>query len=375
MKLSTKYIATFLLIFYANVGLTQDPDHDHEAKNREANAEERVPITVPSNQQSKIGLKTQQVIRKTLTHTIRTVGSIATDQTKEARVSMRISGWIEKIHADYIGKSVTKGAPLFDLYSPELVSTQTDYLSAIEQNGTLASEVAETTMKRLRLWGVSPLEIKKIRESGKVLRVITFYAPISGVIINKSAILGSYVTPATELYYLADLSQVWLLVTLYESDVSLIDIGDDVEVTLPYDESRRYSGKIDYIYPDLDSLTRTIKARVALDNSDGFLRPGMFANIEINKNLSEMLVIPDDAVIDTGARLLVFVKSGDDKFEPRQVEVGPRIDSQITILSGLEAGEAVVVNASFLIDAESRMEAALRKGKANTPGHGDHGKK
>ncbi len=376
MKSVAKCISLFaMLMSVASVGVTVEPGHEHAPKISEGVPEERVPVTVSITAQAGVGLNTQTVSRETLVHTIRTVGSITTDQTKEARVSMRINGWIEKIHADYVGKSIKKGAPLFDLYSPELVSTQNEYLSAIKQGGTLANEVAETALERLRLWGVSNSEISKLRTRGKAQRSITFYAPVDGVIISKSAILGSYVTPDTELYYLADLSKVWVLLTLYESDVSLIHVGDKIEVTLPYDKSRHYIGTINYVYPELDPETRTAKARVEISNADGFLRPGMFANVEIKKAMPDTLVIPDDAVIDTGVRKLVFVKTSEVTFEPRQVEIGPRINGQITILSGLKMGEAVVVSASFLIDAESRMQAALRKGKTAAPGHGEHGKK
>lgn len=376
MKSAPTYISLFVVLMgFASVGVTEEAAHDHAPKISGGAPEERVPITVSSTAQAGVGLKTQTVSRETLVHTIRTVGSITTDQTNEARVSMRISGWIEKIHADYVGKSIKKGAPLFDLYSPELVSTQNEYLSAIKQGGALATEVAEAALERMRLWGVSNGEIAKLRARGKAQRAITFYAPVDGVIISKSAILGSYATPDTELYYLADLSKVWLLLTLYESDISLTHVGDKIDVTLPYDKSKHYSGTINYVYPELDPETRTVKARVEIKNANGFLRPGMFTNVEIKKELPDTLVIPDDAVIDTGVRKLVFVKTGDVTFEPRQVEIGPRINGQMAILSGLKMGEAVVVNASFLIDAESRMQAALRKGKTAAPGHGEHGKK
>lgn len=376
MQLATKAIGVICLwIGMATVSWSQDANHEHAVQAPGAVPEDRVPVTVSQQAQAGAGLKTQLVTRETLVHTIRTVGSIATDQTKEARVSMRISGWIEKIHAGYVGKSIKKGAPLFDLYSPELVSTQNEYLSAIRQGGAIGNEVAETAAARMRLWGLSNTDIAKLRDRNKAQRTITFYSPVDGVILNKVAVLGSYVTPETELYYLADLSNVWLLLTLYEADLSLVQVGDEVDITLPYDKTKKYVGRINYIYPELDPATRTVKARVDISNLDGFLRPGMFANAEIQKTLPNMLVVPDDAVLDTGVRQLVFVKADDTTFEPRQVEIGPHIDDKMTILTGLKQGEAVVVSASFLIDAESRMQAALRKGKAAAPGHGDHGKK
>ncbi|MDR7089767.1 MULTISPECIES: efflux RND transporter periplasmic adaptor subunit [Cellvibrio] len=334
--------------------------------------DDRAEITVSDQQQKAAGVQTQIVTREKLFHKIRTVGSITTDQTREAHVHTRISGWIEKIHIDYVGKAVTKGAPLFDLYSPDLVSTQEEYLAARRQ-GSGATEVAEAALTRLRLWGVAEVELQRLRSAKTAKKALTFYAPVTGVVIRKAAILGTYVTPDTELYYLADIAQVWLLLTLYEADVALIKIGDKVAVSLPYDLSKHYTGVISYVYPEIDIQTRTAKARVEIANADQFLRPGMFANADIEKQLTEQLVVPDEAVLDTGQRKIVFVKTGDIQFIPREVKIGQRVGDQLTILAGLNEGEAVVVSASFLIDAESRLQAALRKGTPAAGGHGGHG--
>ena len=185
--------------------------------------------------------------------------------------------------------------------------------------------------------------------------------------------MGTYVTPDTELYYLADIDRVWLLLTLYEADVALIAAGDKVAVNLPYAPGKSYVGLISYVYPEIDVQTRTAKARVEIANEDQFLRPGMFANAEIEKTLTEQIVVSEDAVLDTGQRKIVFVKKGDQAFVPREVTVGQRVGEQLTILSGLNEGESVVVSASFLIDAESRLQAALRKGKTAAGGHSGHG--
>lgn len=364
-----------LLLGYSHFGSAQGAEHDHPEKTGSPAFDDRVPIKVSDQAQSGVGLKTHTATRETLTHVLRTVGSVTTDQTNEARIAMRISGWIEKIYVDYVGKAVKKGDPLFDLYSPELVSTQEEYLAAVRQHDPLAQEVARYAQERLRFWGVSNAEIAKLAARGKAQRTLTFYAPVDGIVLRKSAILGSYVTPDTELYYLANLKKVWLLITLYESDVSLIQAGDVVDVSLPYDKAKHYTGSINYIFPELDPETRTVKARVEISNEDGFLRPGMFADIDIKKSLPDRLMVPDDAIINTGVRNLVFVKADNETFTPREVMVGPRISGKTTILSGLEEGEAVVVSAGFLIDSESRTQAALRKGKASASGHGDHGKK
>ncbi len=350
-------------------------DKQHGNASSEKNViDDRAEITVSDQQQKAAGVQTQIVTREKLFHKIRTVGSITTDQTREAHVHTRISGWIEKIHIDYVGKAVAKGAPLFDLYSPDLVSTQEEYIAARRQ-GSVAADVAEAALTRLRLWGVAEVELQRLRSAKVAKKALTFYAPVSGVVIRKAAILGTYITPDTELYYLADIAQVWLLLTLYEADVALIKVGDKVVVSLPYDPSKKYTGVISYVYPEIDIQTRTAKARVEIANADQFLRPGMFANAEIEKQLTEQLVVPDEAVLDTGQRKIVFVKTGDKQFVPREVKIGQRVGEQLTILSGLNGGEAIVVSASFLIDAESRLQAALRKGTPAAGGHGGHGDK
>jgi Cu(I)/Ag(I) efflux system membrane fusion protein len=333
----------------------------------------RAPLTISKAAQAAVGLQTEKVTRQRLSDRIRTVGSIMTDQTLEASVNTRVSGWIEKIQVNYVGMSIKKGDPLYELYAPDLISTQEEYLTALT-HGASGAEAAAAALMRLRLWGVSESELRRLRAAKSVLHAVTFYAPVDGVVIRKSAVQGAYVTPQAELYYLADLSTVWLLLTLYEADVSLIDVGDSVTVSLPYDPARRYVGEISYIYPEIDTQTRTAKARVEIVNSDGFLRPGMFANAEIAKELPDMLVISADAVLDTGQRKLVFIKDSESELIPQEVELGTRVGDKFTILSGLKEGDAVVVGATFLIDAESRLQAALRKGKAATPGHGEHGK-
>jgi multidrug efflux pump subunit AcrA (membrane-fusion protein) len=336
--------------------------------------EARVPIEVPLEQQSKIGLKVAKAEKKKVEHTIRTVGTVTADQTKEAHVHTKINGWIEQIYADYIGKPVKKGQSLFELYSPDLVSTQEEYLAARKQ-GAPGREISVTALERLKLWGVPQSEIDRLKKSGKAKKSVTFDSAVDVFIVNKPAIRGMYITPEMELYHIADLSRIWIIVTLYEYDVAVISVGDEAEIQLPYDPNKSFKGKISYIYPEIELETRTAKARIELDNPDQKLKPGMFSNISLKKNLGEAIVIPDDAVIDTGTRKIVFVKTGASRFEPRDVKAGPRIENTFAILSGLKEGEEVVTSAHFLIDAESKFQAALQKGSPTNSGHGGHGEK
>lgn len=336
--------------------------------------EARVPIEVPVEKQAKMGLKVTKAEKKKVEHTIRTVGTITADQTKEAHVHTKIKGWIEKIYADYVGKPVKKNQPLFDLYSPELVATQEEYLAA-RQQGAIGREIAATSRNRLQLWGVPPNEIEKLEKTGKASRTITFNSPADGFIIEKMAVQGVYITPEMELYRITDLSRLWIIITLYEYDVAVISVGDEAGIILPYDPDKPFTGKISYIYPEIEVETRTAKARIEVDNPHQLLKPGMFANVELKKNLGESIVVPGDAVIETGKRSLVFVKTGASRFEPREIKVGPRVENGFIILSGLEGGEEIVISANFLIDAESKFQAAIQKGTPSQPGHGEHGKK
>lgn len=338
------------------------------------NEEPRVPIDVPVEQQTKIGLKFTKAEKNKVEHTIRTVGTVTADQTREAHVHTKINGWIERIYADYIGKPIKKGQPLFELYSPDLVSTQQEYLAARKQ-GEPGREISNAALERLKLWGVSQAELDRLKAEGKAKRSITFDSPVSGFIINKTAIRGMYINPEMELYHIADLSRIWILVTLYEYDLAAISVGDEADIQLPYDPNKFFKGKISYIYPEIELETRTAKARIEIDNPDQKLKPGMFANVVLKKDLGESVVVPEDSVIDTGTRKIVFVKVGVSQFEPREVKAGPRVGNKFIIFSGLQGGEDVVTSAHFLIDAESKFQAAIKKGAITTQDHGGHGGK
>ncbi len=358
-------------------------DHAHEAppartlpparppKAETAREEPRAPVEVPPEQQARMGLVLSEVVRKPVSHAIRAVGIVTADETREAHVHTRINGWIEKIQTDYVGKPVRKGQSLFDLYSPELFSTQEEYLAA-RGKGAAGREIAAAALDRLRLWGVSRGAIARLDQTGRATRAVTFESPVNGVIVRKSAIQGMYITPDMELYHIADLSTVWIVVTLYEYDLLMIKPGDKAEIELPYDQSARFTAKIAYVYPELDPETRTAKARIEFPNEDYVLKPGMFANISLKKDLGPVIVVPETAVIDTGLRKLVFVRTSDVRFEPREVKVGARAGADAVILSGLKEGERVVTSAHFLIDAESKLRAALEKGGTGPVGHGSH---
>ncbi len=375
-------LATVTLLAFAQSSLGQHSGHEAPKvqpqkgsslkQKTKAQDEPRIAVQISSAEQSKIGLKTAKAETSKLDVTIRTVGSVSADQTREAHVHTRLNGWIERIFVDAIGKPVKKGEPLFELYSPDLVATQEEYLAA-RRGGATGNEIAQAALDRLRGWNVPESEISRLRSSGKSKRTVAFNSPETGFVVNKSAIQGMYITPEMELYHIADLSRIWIIVTLYESDINSINVGDAADVKLPYDESRTFQSPISYIYPELDIETRTSKARIELENKNQALKPGMFVNIEIKKSLGESVTVPEDAVIDTGVRRLVFLKKRNTEFEPREVRIGPRAEGKVVVLSGLQAGADVVVSAHFLLDAESKVQAALQKGRTTPQGHGAHG--
>lgn len=364
-------ISTFFLIVFLSLTALSQEDHSiHKSLAPVKKDEARVPIDVPPEQQKRIGLQTTTVKKKSVSHNIRTIGTVAADERTEAHIHSKINGWIETIYVDYVGKAVKKGSALFNLYSPELVATQEEYISAVGQSG-IGQELARAALDRLKLWGVPQREIDRLKKTRKASRTISFESPVPGIVISKSAIQGMYITPGMELYQIADLSKVWIMVTLYEYDVAIIKIGDVAEVQLPYDSKMNFTAKISYISPEIDIETRTGKARIEVDNKNQNFKPGMYVNVILNKNLGLSTIIPDDAVLDTGLRKIVFVKTGTSRFEPREVKVGPRVANQFTILSGLAADEEIVTSAHFFIDAESKLRAAVEKGSPMPAGHGD----
>jgi len=379
----TKKCLCMLCLFFlsmAKVG-AEEPTHlqhnlaAEQQKTQNDGNQDRVPVSVPLMQQNKIGLKTFTVEKRRLIQKIRTVGIVKTDQTLEAHIHTRINGWIEKITADSIGKALKKGDRLFELYSPDLVTTQEEYVMAMRQ-GRVAKEVADTALNRLRLWNVPTSFIERLVTTQKIQRTVSFDAPINGIITDKQAILGMYVTPDMQLYSLADLSRVWIMITLYEADLSRVNVGDAVNMKLPYDPTKKFAGTINYIYPEIDLNSRTVQARVEINNNDGFLRLGMFADIDIVKDLGETLALPVDAIIDTGMRSLVFIQTDSLVFEPKEIEIGPRVGGFVPVLGGLNSGDHVIINANFLIDAESKLQAVLQRGNSPIPGgHEGHSAK
>lgn len=343
-----------------------------ESIQKEGKMQEVTPGTVqitPERQQL-IGVRVGKVEMRPLEKVIRTVGKVDYDERRVVTVSPKIGGWIEDLYVDFTGRFVRQGEPLLTIYSPELVSTQEEYLIALRAKQDLLkspfSEVvssgeslAESARRRLKLWDISEGQIKALEESGQPRKTLTLYAPYSGFVLEKMAYKGMNVMPGMALFKLADLSTVWLYADIYEYELPFIRLGQQASIQLSYLPGEIFSGKVIYLYPSLNPETRTAKVRFEFQNPHGKLKPEMFANVEIKVPLGRRLVVPEGAIIDTGLRQMAIVDKGDGYFEPREVKVGAKVDHYYEVTMGLKAGERVVTSANFLIDSESKFKEAV----------------
>lgn len=328
-------------------------------------------VMITPERQQLIGVRTAPVMAEDVVRTIRTVGNVEYDETKVAHIHTRVTGWIERLLVDFTGKLVQKGQPLLEIYSPQLVSTQEEYLLALRGQESLGAsaypEVASTsrslleaTRRRLLLWDITPEQIAELEARREPRTSLTLYSPIDGHVIHKNAYEGQHVGPDSQLFTIADLSEVWLMADIYESELQFVRLGQRATATLSYEPDRVFRGVVDYIYPYLAGDARTAKVRVALPNPDGILKPDMFANVELTVRQGRSLTVPEDAVIDTGERQVVFLVLEGGHFLPREVLAGNRFDGKLQILEGLVEGDVVVSGAAFLVDSESKLRSSLR---------------
>jgi Cu(I)/Ag(I) efflux system membrane fusion protein len=343
-----------------------------ESLQKEGKMEEVTPgaVQISPERQQLIGVKIGAVEFKPLEKVIRTVGRVDYDEKRLVTISPKIGGWIEDLYVDFTGRFVQQGEPLLTIYSPELVSTQEEYLIALRAKKDLAkspfSEVAgsgnslaESARRRLKLWDITDDQVKALEENGQPKKTLTLYSPFSGVVLEKMAYKGMNVMPGMALFRLADLSIVWLYADIYEYELSFIRLGQQATVQLSYLPGEVFTGKAIYIYPSLDPNTRTAKVRFELPNAHGKLKPEMYANVEIKVHLGSKLAVPEGAIIDTGIRQMAIIDKGSGYFEPREVKVGAKVENYYEVIKGLKAGEKVVTSANFLIDSESKFREAV----------------
>jgi Cu(I)/Ag(I) efflux system membrane fusion protein len=335
-------------------------------------------VTIAPERLQTIGVKYEPVARRPLEKIIRTVGRVAVDERKLAKVTIKFHGWIERLFVSATGDHVRKGQQLFTIYSPDLVATQEEYLLALQGRKQMgesefpevargSQDLLEATKRRFQLWDITADHVRELEKTGKVLKALPIHSPITGTVIKKEALAGAHVDPGQELYTIADLSHIWILADIYEYELSFVKKEQKAAVTLSYDPSRVLTGQVGFIYPTLDPKTRTAKVRFEMDNADDTLKPDMYANVELRVSLGTKLAIPQEAIIESGQKQVVFLHHGGGKLEPRLIKTGVKTGEWSEVLEGLKEGEHVVTSANFLIDSESRLKSVV-EGMGGMPG-------
>jgi RND family efflux transporter MFP subunit len=329
-------------------------------------------IFVAPEKQQLIGMRSVAAETGTLTKDIRIVGKVSYDETKLTHIHSKVSGYIEEVFADSVGKAVRAGDPLFTIYSPDLVATEQDFLLALRSRSLLrestvpsaaqgAENLVSAARERLRLWDVTDRELQSLETQGKVKRAIAVYSPVSGVVMERAAYHhGTFVDSSKDLFTIVDLSRVWVLGELYETDIPFVRAGQAAEIELPYSGGgRRLRGRVEFIYPFLDPKSRTVQLRMEFPNPGLLLKPEMFTNITMAVSIGRQVLVPQDAVMNTGTEQYVFIDKGSGYVQPRQVKVSADSGDKAGIQEGLKPGERVVTGANFLIDSESRLKGAF----------------
>ncbi|HEY5898669.1 MAG TPA: efflux RND transporter periplasmic adaptor subunit [Burkholderiales bacterium] len=307
-----------------------------------------------------LGVRTEPAQERELQRTVHAVGTVQPSERSLYKVAPRFEGWVEKLHVNTTGQAVSRGQVLMEVYSPELVAAQEEYLIALRAEGDLRERLSESALRRLRNWEVSDREIDRLKQSGKPQRTLAYRSPASGVVLAKPGVEGMRFMPGEVLFEIADLSNVWLIAEVSEQDVSFVRTGQEAKVRIASYPGREFNGKVVFVYPTLEAATRTARVRVEMRNPDGLLKPAMYADAEfLSRNRQSAVSVPESAILDSGNRQVVLVQRGEGIFEPRDVKLGMRADGYAEVKEGVKAGEEVVVRANFLIDAESNLKSAL----------------
>lgn len=328
-------------------------------------------VKLTASQINQFGVTFGTVAIRPLTNDVRTAGVVTFDEANMAQIAPRFGGYVDRLYVNSTGQRVRRGQPVLDIYSPELVAAQQELLLAgqlarsIGKSGVPGvpaggTDLVEASRRRLEQWDISDAQIDRILSTGRVRRTLTLYAPVSGIVVDKKVMQGQAVTPGEELYTIADLSDVWLDAELREVDAASVRVASTAQIDVTGLPGRTYSGRVAYVYPTLQSETRTVKARIVVPNADGVLKPGMYATVRLSTPARSALTIPSSAILQTGDRNIVFVDMGNGRLMPRDVVLGSVATDYTEILSGLEPGQHVVTSAQFLLDSESNLGEVMK---------------
>lgn len=368
-------VGVFAFIFFLG---TSSHDHqqmvhaDHEtAKHPEGkeHLHDYAHVYIDPQRVQLMGIATERIKIRELNKTIRTVGIVDVDETRKSVVQTKFSGWIEKLFINFTGIPVKKGQPLFTVYSPELHATQEEYLLALgdgsngkgyleKQFKNLNNDLIRAARKRLELWDIPDDEISRLEKEKKPSKTLTLLSPCKGIVLDKHAFIGMNVEPGIPIFIIADLSHVWVVADMYEQDIALIKRGQTGKIATTSFPDKTLKGVVTFINYTIDNPMRTAKIRFECDNKDFALKPGMYATVTIEVPMGTWLALPEESLIDTGKRKIAFVALGDGHYEPREVQLGHKANAYYQILGGLDAGDAVVTSAQFLLDSESRIKAS-----------------
>ncbi|MBI4947204.1 MAG: efflux RND transporter periplasmic adaptor subunit [Bacteroidetes bacterium] len=316
-----------------------------------------------------IGVKTEAVAKRKLTHTIRTTGIVDYDETKQTVITTKFSGYIEKLYVDYIGKHVQQGQPLFEIYSPELVAAQQEYLQAIRYGSTMraandsaassaANELLQSAKKKLLYWDISPAQIKELEQTANIKKTLIIYSPFSGVVIEKNIFDGMQVQVGMNLLKLTDISKMWVYADVYENELSWVKTGETVALTLPNNTEKTLRGKVSYIYPFIQEQSRTAKMRIEFLNENSVLKKGMYVTLNIQPSVSvNTISVPEQSIIHSGTRDIIVLSLGNGKFKSVNVKLGALADGYYEVMEGLNEGDTIVTSSQFLIDSESNLKS------------------
>jgi Cu(I)/Ag(I) efflux system membrane fusion protein/cobalt-zinc-cadmium efflux system membrane fusion protein len=357
------------------------PEQADQMKPAAATEAPLAPIQLSVERLQSIGVKFGAVERKNILDEIRVTGTVAIDERRISYVQTRFAGHIEKVFADATYQYVRKGQPLFTIHSPELVVAEREYLVARENAKRLSQSTVpgvaagirtllESSKERLEQWNVPQSEIARMESTGEAVEALEITSPVSGYITERNALPNLNVQPDTRLYTIADLSAVWVLAQVFQNDLGRIKAGMPAVLSVDAYPGRSFRGRVDFIYPDVDLVTRTARVRVVLANPNLSLTPGMFVNVTFQIPMGTQLVIPASGALQSGTRQVVFVDHGEGNLEPREVILGPMVNEQYVVLKGLKAGERIVTSANFLLDSESQLQAALGTYVPPPPGAG-----
>ncbi|HVA41133.1 MAG TPA: efflux RND transporter periplasmic adaptor subunit [Candidatus Binataceae bacterium] len=380
---ATALTAALALCVRAPLASAQDAAAPSAPQTSEADAGAPAPALAPvqldERRRQLIGLQLATVIEAPLVDRIDTTGAIVADERLQGYVQTRFAGWIRRVFVDQTYQYVRRGQPLFTIYSPDLASTEREYVlartsaarldaSPVEDVAAGASSLTAAALDRLSQWGVPPSEIVRLKRTGKARDEIEVDSPMSGYVVDRAALPNMYAQPETRLYTIAGLSDVWVYAAVFQDRIAEVRTGDPVSIGIDSYPGRIFAGRVDFIWPAMDEATRTVKVRCVLPNPQGLLKPGMFVRAELQPTLGRGLVIPDSGVLRTGRHNIAFIDRGGGYLQPAEVQLGAHAGGRFVVLGGLKEGERIVSSANFLVDSESQLQAALGTFKPPPPG-------